>query len=1091
MVILEENDIETRPCRYGLISFFKNDTVISRSLRDYGEWAQAEIEFLLALIGSRDTVLDIGAFIGTHTLAFAKRVNGGGEVYAFEPQPLFFEVLKKNVAQNGMANVKLFNSAVSEGVSQAQIPELDIRDASNFAGTSILDAVCTTSDDHKHYTIDVMTVDQLAIDRCDLIKIDAENMELNVLRGARQTLRAKRPVVFAECNSLHYGWPVVQLMKEEGYGTYLLIVPAYNTNNFSQVVDNFFADGGEAGLIFIPVERLSGVQDQIDQLHRLPPLIPVTTLDDLALALIKKPQYKYEVMSKTEAARVLGIEFWANETEVQQFRSDAKAFQAAQQQTITHTEQQLTQLQALVQSQQKALDAKGQEWVQLRAERDRLEQEAAQLQALVQSQQKALDAKGQEWVQLQAERDRVEQEAAQLQAQKLAQLQAAAKAQEQELATIKNTIGWKALNKYRETREKSAVFRYLHFLFTEPVKRGSKKKINNISYEVTSLTFPNEIPSSDCSQPSIIESPGAESPEFVLETEKRLRDINLPARDYPSWRQSRLTDRLDESARLVGLRNNLISLIVYAIDAGKASASLDATLRSLLQQTYRNIEVLVVGGAIGNVHQAEDFASYRGLFFEPGLSHLDILRDLHADRLWRGDHLMFVVAGTMFDADTFMMLNAALNTAPGARVPDLMLCDHDRVTGAHEFSHPTFSPGWDPDLIQSQDYIETAFVASRGLIQRRRAQATSCANLHDWLRIVAQEEPHLAARHVTETLVHLPQADPAPPPPVVVAFSPPCAMPDLAVIIPNRNRPDLLAQCLRFMEFQNRFRTELVIVDNDSDDPAVPAMYAQLRERHGAKIVSMNQKFNFARMVNIGVAVSTSPMFLLLNNDVQITSPGLVEQMLAHALRPEVGVVGTKLLNADGSVQHGGMLLREGHAGVKTMLALHVLRGARRGDAGYLNALSSVRNCQAVTGALMASRREVFVQVGGFDEVHLPIEFNDVDYCLRVRKAGYRVLCLPLDGIFHFESSTRGTELSPEVARMRQAAMVCMAARWLEQFRHDPYRNPWVELGNVAQARFPWSDGREVYDDPGSATPDHASRSEDRADIDRNLQCLN
>ena len=322
-----------------------------------------------------------------------------------------------------------------------------------------------------------------------------------------------------------------------------------------------------------------------------------------------------------------------------------------------------------------------------------------------------------------------------LQGQELAQLQAAAKAQEQELATIKNTIGWKALNKYRETREKSAVFRYLHFLFTEPVKRGSKKKINNISYEVTSLTFPNEIPSSDCSQPSIIESPGAESPEFVLETEKRLRDINLPARDYPSWRQSRLTDRLDESARLVGLRNNLISLIVYAIDAGKASARLDATLRSLLQQTYRNIEVLVVGGAIGNVHQAEDFASYRGLFFEPGLSHLDILRDLHADRLWRGDHLMFVVAGTMFDADTFMMLNAALNTAPGARVPDLMLCDHDRVTGAHEFSHPTFSPGWDPDLIQSQDYIENAFVASRGLIQRRRPQATACANLHDWLRI--------------------------------------------------------------------------------------------------------------------------------------------------------------------------------------------------------------------------------------------------------------------------------------------------------------------------------------------------------------------
>ena len=237
--------------------------------------------------------------------------------------------------------------------------------------------------------------------------------------------------------------------------------------------------------------------------------------------------------------------------------------------------------------------------------------------------------------------------------------------------------------------------------------------------------------------------------------------MNLPARDYPSWRQSRLTDRLHESARLVGLRNNLISLIVYVIDAGKVRARLDATLRSLLQQTYRNIEVLVVGEAIGNVQQVEDFASYRGLFFERGLSHLDILRDLHADRLWRGDHLMFVMAGTMFDADTFVMLNAALST----RGPDLVLCDHDRVAGTHEFSQPSFTPGWDPDLIQSHDYIETAFVASRGLIQRRRPQATSCASLHDWLRMIAQEESHLATHHVTETLVHIPQPDPAPPRP--------------------------------------------------------------------------------------------------------------------------------------------------------------------------------------------------------------------------------------------------------------------------------------------------------------------------------------
>ena len=254
---------------------------------------------------------------------------------------------------------------------------------------------------------------------------------------------------------------------------------------------------------------------------------------------------------------------------------------------------------------------------------------------------------------------------------------------------------------------------------------------------------------------------------------------------------------------------------------------------------------------------------------------------------------------------------------------------------------------------------------------------------------------------------------------------------------------------------------ELVIVDNASDDPDVLTMYAQLRERYDAKIISMNQRFNFSRMINLGVACSTSEILLFLNNDVQITTPGLVEQVVAHVLRREVGVVGTKLLYGDGSVQHGGILLKEGHGGAQTMCALHVLRGAERNDPGYLNALSSVRNYQAVTGALMATRREVFMGVGGFDEVHLPVEFNDIDYCLRVRRAGYRVLCLPLDGIFHFESSTRGSDASPEVLQMRQAAMACMRARWREQFRHDPYSNPWVELGDVPRAWFPRSGGTE------------------------------
>lgn len=532
--------------------------------------------------------------------------------------------------------------------------------------------------------------------------------------------------------------------------------------------------------------------------------------------------------------------------------------------------------------------------------------------------------------------------------------------------------------------------------------------------------------------------------------------MNSAKGDYQSWQRARLRQRLEGSGSTAGCWNHLFSIALISAAGGADRAPLVSTLRSLLQQTYRNIEVMVLGEPLAETHLADAFAAYRGIFFEPGLTHLDILHDARADRAWRGSHLMFAWPGTVFDADAFTQLNAALN-AQTPSGPDLVLCDHDRVTGPDDFIEPCFTSGWDPDLIQTLDYVETAYLASRALIRRHRVRSASCTSLHDWLRLIAEHEPDLVTQHVTETVVHLPQPGAPSFPTPGSNHALPVAASELAVIVPNRNRPDLLTRCLKFLDLQNRFKTELIIVDNASDDPSVLALYAQLEARYGARIVGMNQRFNFSRMVNLGVAAAAAKTFLLLNNDVEITGPGLVEQMLAHASRPEVGVVGTKLLNGDGTVQHAGIQLLEGHAGVQTMLALHVLRGAKRDDPGYLGALSCVRNCQAVTGALMVGRRDVFLEVGGFDEVHLPVEFNDVDYCLRVRRAGYRVLCLPLDGIFHLESSTRGSELSPEVARMRLAAMACMADRWREAFRHDPYRNPWVELGDVPRARFPWS----------------------------------
>jgi O-antigen biosynthesis protein len=283
------------------------------------------------------------------------------------------------------------------------------------------------------------------------------------------------------------------------------------------------------------------------------------------------------------------------------------------------------------------------------------------------------------------------------------------------------------------------------------------------------------------------------------------------------------------------------------------------------------------------------------------------------------------------------------------------------------------------------------------------------------------------------------------------------ALPPMAIIIPNRNNSELLKRCVRFLEFPNNFRPELVVVDNASDEPALDAVYDDLRKRHDARIVQMNQPFNFSCMVNLGVAASKAEVVLLLNNDVEIAVPGLLEQILTNALRPEIGVVGSQLLYPDGTVQHAGMILMPGSEHEHGILARHVLRGAPRTADGYLHQLRTIRNYQCVTGALQAMRREVYQRVGGYDEISFPVEFGDVDFCLRVRRAGLRVIALPLENVIHFESATRGTETPPAVIEMRTAAKAVMVKRWPDAIAHDPFRNPWVDVGDIPEARFPWS----------------------------------
>jgi GT2 family glycosyltransferase len=527
-----------------------------------------------------------------------------------------------------------------------------------------------------------------------------------------------------------------------------------------------------------------------------------------------------------------------------------------------------------------------------------------------------------------------------------------------------------------------------------------------------------------------------------------------PPADYLNWRRQRFSERLAAPRAAADAWNHLITLVLFGSGPADAAA-LSASIASLSKQRYRNIEVLVIGPEDPCTRDDADFAGLRGLAAECSLTPQALLAERACDALWRGSHLVFARAGSEFDTDAFALLNAALNPERGSPHPDLVLCDHDRRLGPGKYAEPSFLPGWDPDLIQAFDYVGTAFMVSRALVLSQRA-AGPPTSLHDWLCRLGHSQPGPVTAHVTETVLHL--AGPPPALPVVLTAPRLPAEPlEVAIVIPNRNRPELLARCLGFLEYANHFRPEVLVLDNASDDPALPAFYAEMKARHGVRVLHVDQPFNFSRMVNLGVAATKAELVVLLNNDVQFSLPGKLEQLLAAAMRPEVGVVGCRLLYPDGTTQHAGMLLRPGPDATAPILATHVLRGAAREAIGYLHHLHTIRNWQAVTGALMVMRREVFHRVGGFDEVALPIEYNDIDFCLRVRRTGLRVITLPLDGVFHQESATRGHVSTSAVRMMRSEANLLMATRWADAFSLDPFCNPWVEMGEIPEVRFPWS----------------------------------
>lgn len=397
---------------------------------------------------------------------------------------------------------------------------------------------------------------------------------------------------------------------------------------------------------------------------------------------------------------------------------------------------------------------------------------------------------------------------------------------------------------------------------------------------------------------------------------------------------------------------------------------------------------------------------------------------------------------------------------------DFIYTDEDKLTVDGRRVEPFFKPDWSPDLLLSMNYITHFAVVRRCVAQAiggftegldgsqdhdlflRISEKTQrighvAKPLYSWRKIPgsaagdSQAKPyaHVAGRQALQGHLKRLGIDGEVEDGLIfpshhrVRYQI-TGQPLVSIVIPIRDRVELLNRCLKSIEEKTTYRHfEIIIVDNQSEEPETLAYLARLPHT----VIPLPVSFNYSRLNNVAAAHAQGDFLLFLNNDTEVIADEWLTAMLEHAQRPHVGAVGAKLLYHNRTIQHAGLVL--GLRGV----AGYGFGRQPEDSAGYFSFPKVIRNCSAVTAACMMMKKSVFVEVGGFDE-KIQVAYNDVDLCLRVRERGYVVIYTPYAVLYHLESATRRT-LHP----MGDEKYV--RERWGEVLQAgDPYYNPNLSL---------------------------------------------
>ena len=558
---------------------------------------------------------------------------------------------------------------------------------------------------------------------------------------------------------------------------------------------------------------------------------------------------------------------------------------------------------------------------------------------------------------------------------------------------------------------------------------------------------------------------------------------------YDNWRKKYTvtSEELEQQRRTTFTHRPKFSVVVplYETDL----RYLKEMIESVCAQTYTNWELVMADGSTMHNMNGTDQTVLTSILSEYAARDSRIRyvtigenRGISGNtnvalKMADGDFIVLADHDDIVPPNALYEFAREINECPDV---DMLYSDEDKVSmDGKKYFEPHFKPDFNLDLLCSVNYICHLFAVRCDVAERAgvfRSEYDGAQDLDFILRCAEQSE---CVRHVPKILYHWRchmNSTAANPESKRYAFEAgrraieahyerlgiPAKVehaefygmyrtryewreePLVSVIIPNKDHADDLRTCIESIDTKSDYRNlEYIIVENNSTEQATFDYYRRLEtEYSNVRVVRYEGDFNYSRINNFGARAASGDYFLLLNNDTEMIDAGGIREMLGFCMREDVGAVGAKLLYADDTIQHAGVVV--GFGGT----AGHAWIGKSRYDTGYFGRILCAQDYSAVTAACMMTKRFVFESVGGLTE-ELAVAFNDVDYCLKVRGMGYLIVYDPYAEFYHYESKSRGYEDTPAKVERFNGEVEILLSRWRTLIEAgDPYYNPNLTLDN-------------------------------------------